>query len=1485
VAHHVDPNTITSAVEAINGTKDVIIPTGVSLVGAAADAIFSYALQKQYFRWESKTKERDARRALDGALHSAYQQFQSRFPAFSQSLFDETFLEGRARGILARCLSRADQPSASELATAYVDYLNLTGPTRAERKAEIEPAADFFLGRFIEGLRADPIFRELLDSQSLDKTAANTSLIAERLSSIEEEIRKTNDPRVSREDLLTSLADANQSLSTQSNAIAGVHIPRPEVDEILDWLLRADDDERVGVLLDQPGAGKTAVMRDVLEQLKDRQIPALALKADNVSGIKTYDDLLGLLYMECSIEDATRYLIEEEGSFVLLVDQIDALSFVLTRDQTALNIVLGRIESIRKMPGARVLFSCRTFDLKNDPLLSKITTDHSFTLQPLPEEGIKAVLATLENSDPTQLLASHRELLMSPLNLGIYMKVAQAGDDAERLEPYFDLQELYEALWRLRIDAAPSALLVGGGENDRPDVAIYKTVDAMIGQKSVSVPHSVLDNYRLSKLYLFSTGIIQEEGRNIRFIHHTFFDYAYARRFVAQGVSLCATVLEGPQGLFERSMVIQVLAYLRGTNQLRYIQELRCLVTAKDLKFHLLDHILSWLGAQTRTSILDEELTLAQTLLDNINTAPLLLYLIRENGKWFDRLHEAGTIERMLQSRNEHMATLASNFLSTLIQPSIPAQARTPEVLNLLTPYLNTSDNWDYRILQSLERMKDWSSEQAIDMACRLIKRGEIINAFNLGFHAMAVSNPAGGCRAVRAYLDVWLDHERKTAADEESAEAREQTMRRKYSFDGAATLPYGVDEIVMAAANNHPAELVEQLFPWLIEAVSSLKTTHHPHVFSSDNMFFMWWPDRTPEDSRDLDVLLQALLIALRKLDIEDPDTARAYIEQLSPIDNESVQLLIAYVYLADPERHAEDIAAFLLSDVRRLYLGVAQTSFYVSRRLAASAFPHLSPSRREALETAIHEFDISFWKEHSEYEGRTEIGFLLALPHDLLTSDGRSRLVTLKDKFPDYKLEEPHRVVMKKVESPIPAATINNMNDDDWLAAMRKYGDDTEHFNRYKPGMGGVSELSGDFADAVEKDPERFLKLSERFEPDISAHYVVSLILGLGRDSTPIELFFEAVRRFADSIPARYRGAVCQAIRSKAEKKVQIPDDILSMMEEWSFTESELTEQLPADEGTIPITDRSRVLDAYLACLYAITPPPMRRILDVLERASTDNTSAVRDIVLEWLLYVVESDHERSLAIFEQTLDGYAELLASPAAFEMIRYSRWKHFEKIRPFIELMMESTNDKVREEGAILACLSAFTHPEARDLVDRALAGDASLRKGAAAVYAHNAGNAELWAECEIGLRLLMNDEDEGVRLTIGSCFAYMRPEQVNRVRQFILDFLPSQSLREGASQLAAYVDKVAGYEQDLALRVAQVVLDTAEAAQNENNMPSSGRRFSHMLADKEFVRLPITVYMNAPDDKVRKEAMELFDRLLKMGSYEARQTLGHWDRR
>jgi hypothetical protein len=381
----------------------------------------------------------------------------------------------------------------------------------------------------------------------------------------------------------------------------------------------------------------------------------------------------------------------------------------------------------------------------------------------------------------------------------------------------------------------------------------------------------------------------------------------------------------------------------------------------------------------------------------------------------------------------------------------------------------------------------------------------------------------------------------------------------------------------------------------------------------------------------------------------------------------------------------------------------------------------PHLTAERRTVLEEIILNLKPAWELRHGRSFGITQLQFLKGIPRDLLSDAGQRKRTELEHKFPDFQLYRPQGVTGGWVGPPIAQPAQEKMSDEAWLGAMRKYDDASGWGERNRDLLkGGVIQLSRSFEEQVKKEPERFYKLAQRFDDTISLHYVSAAISGLADSEVPAKWVFDMTRRFADRLEGEFRRYICRALTKRAEDDV--PDDLLDLLSNWALGDPDPQEELwrtmadseQAYYGGDPYghginTNRGAAIKAVAHCAFKRKSPQYERIFVLLEEmAANDPSTAVRSCIVSMLGPLLNQDSERTLAIFEQAIADHPVLLSTMPVHRFLGWVYRKHFDQIRPYVETLLNHSEDSLRHEGARLACLAAFFHPEANDLTAQAL---------------------------------------------------------------------------------------------------------------------------------------------------------------------------------
>lgn len=1262
-------------------------------------------------------------------------------------------------------------------------------------------------------------------------------------------------PSQSSEEITRLFSESGTEFDLWDDQILGMQLEREETSQIVDWILHGDPKQCLGMLVDQAGSGKTVVMRHVRQHLIGAGVSVLAIKADALQNLVSRQGLSAWLKLREPVEDCVRQL-AEDTPVVVLIDQLDALSLSLSRDRTALDILLDTVARLRQIEHVRIVASCRIFDLRNDPRLSAMKVDREFRLQPLKHEQIRTVLDAA-GVDYERLLPAHKTLLAVPLHLAVYVKIL--GDSSPEMpEGFYSLQELYQALWQRHVSAAPESK----GRRD----ALYRLVDAMQSRQETRVPVAALDDFPTSASYLQSVGLIRQERGSWSFFHQTWLDYCHARRFVADGRSLGQEVLRSPQGLFERSQIVQVLAHLRGTNETSYLRELNALLFSEELRTHLRLLILGWLGSLRDPKV--SELAVARRLVNHDGFRAQFLSAIAGNEAWFDQLNR-DIVPALLNTNSEDLLNLVVRYLGTLIS------TRTKQVLSYLHPRLNSDAAWDTRIASCLANLSDWHDADAVEILCDLLSRERLNNYILID---VAKSSPHAACRALRVVLDREL-----------AKLFQGSSVENVFTWSHQLFESYPVKTTVEHVTEACPEYAIEHLLPWLVRASIALQDSGNTPTdrYASDSVFSWGWYGEHVYGGA---LFALAIVKALQCVAKSDPASFGVLSSALAQIESFSVQRVLAHAYLADPGTYAPEIHAYLIGDRRRLDLGDLEDTHYESCRLFSYAFGHGDLAHRRTLEALILNYELDWEKRTLGSRGITQLRFLKSVPVVLLSDTAQKRLREMERKFPGFEPHTPVGVTMGSVGPPIEQPAIERMSNEAWLGAMREYDDSTEWGKPREDILkGGTIELSRAFTERVKTEPDRFYRFALCLPSDISAYYVSAAITGLAESGAPACQLFDVVRQHASRISGEHKRAVIWAVQKRAKEGV--PDDILDLMEDWALhdpdPEREFWQmQAGTDRNTYYGGDphmhginsnRGAAVNALCHVALSHTPAKVERAFKLLERASADASTAVRSCIIEQLRHLLRHDAERAFAVFEDAIHGHAVLLRCGVIRDFLCHTYRTHFARVQPYIQAMQHDEDRKTREYGAVLACLAAFTHAEANLLAQQAMNGDEALRCGAARVYASNLQLPEREETCLKHLSLLIHDADASVREQAACCFDDIKQVRFRALKPFIREFMASPALLAGARQLIEYMKPVAMDDLELTLEVVSTL--TNAAGKNLADIQTAAS-----VLEADLVGLALAVYTHSDDETLKSLAMNRFEELLLLGSYAARLALQDYDR-
>lgn len=497
------------------------------------------------------------------------------------------------------------------------------------------------LANQVFNIKLDNIHKEVLDIKK------DTRDIVQKFNLLEQEEAP--------EELLLNIEAASVDLSGYENTFQGkIHLDRLETTEIYNWILNdlKDKESNIALLVGNAGYGKSVVLKDLFDLLKIKKIPALGIKVDKILNISSIKEIEAELNIIDGIIPTFRKISIDNELIVLLIDQIDALSQSLSSSRHAINSYDRLIKQLEVYPNVRIIISCRNYDLDYDPILRSYKGKKIFRLSLLEMQQVDFVLSTIGiNIDERQTRL--KEFLRIPLHLNLFCKVGLRKEFDESIT----LSKLYDAIWEEYITNGNSLELIK---------LLTNIANKMHDQQHIVVDKRLFDLEKSELNYLMHHELLKESTDNkIQFIHQTFFDYVYARTFISSGKDIADWLKNIHQGLFIRSQVKQIFAYLRDIDVRTYIQSLTKILTKDEYRFHLKLLLINDLGFYQNP--LEQEKKL---LSDHIIKQPFYFQLFWESvqsPKWFEFIISLKEFTNLLSSEKEDINRLISNLCIRII--------------------------------------------------------------------------------------------------------------------------------------------------------------------------------------------------------------------------------------------------------------------------------------------------------------------------------------------------------------------------------------------------------------------------------------------------------------------------------------------------------------------------------------------------------------------------------------------------------------------------------------------------------------------------------------------------------------------------------------------------------------------------------------------------------------------------------------------------
>lgn len=790
------------------------------------------------------------------------------------------------------------------------------------------------------------------------------------------------------------------------------------------------------------GGGKSCVLAQVIEEIGVRGIPCLVIRLDRLTEADHSAQAIGT---RRDLPDSPVITLGEFAGnrpSVLCIDQLDALSFVSARQQSAWGAFNELLDKASNYSNMRILFACRSFDLNQDAQLRTLVDDANqverIRVEALSDDAIRSAV-TASGIDATPLSPAQLQILSVPLHLYLFLAVPHPAK--------FDFTskgDLFDAFWRHKAKAVENRL---AGQDPSWTQATAALCEAMSERESLVAPDYVMDDCREVKEAMASEAVIYIQDSNVRFFHEAFFDYVFAKTFLRANSNLVQWLTSDEQHLFRRSQVRQVLAFLRDREPdgSRYLSTLKGLLGHAEVRFHIKKLVLDWLGALPDPT--REEWEIVEELTEQFDGHAWSV--VHNSVPWFDVLQDMGRWQSWLTADEQQVDRTV-----TLLRTPEVLGSRSAAVAMLVDPFRGQPDEWRNRLRWLAACGYGYTSPGMEDLVIQLIANGTLDDtspgiAINSDWWSIwyvpSTQQPAFIARVLGAWFDRQLDRAAELGGSDPFS-----------GSSGLTTYSQSSEHVVRECAARAPREFVRELFPRLLSFDKKVPQEQ------------VWAPDMLGRPVDQLRDGLAEAMVSLAKDDSAELDSITDA-ERLS--ESKWMATLVLCAWSANPDFYAERIVRFLLdSPDQRLNigydLGSGETDLFVavSRTAVAAASSVCSDRSFIALEEAILDFTPG-WEKESRQVGRTRLALLRALPPERIGQAARRQIQELERRFPEAPErgapQPPTRPRAERVGPPIPADGLRRMSDDQWLSAMVKYTSDWPTIRQGEM-IGGAVELS---------------------------------------------------------------------------------------------------------------------------------------------------------------------------------------------------------------------------------------------------------------------------------------------------------------------------------------------------------------------------------------------------------------------------------------
>ncbi len=1180
------------------------------------------------------------------------------------------------------------------------------------------------------------------------------------------------------------------------------------------------------------GYGKSTVVADVAESLQAAGWFVVVLRLDELGSVATTSRQLGEAAGWGSDSPAVLLAGVANGAPALLViDQLDAVSQYSGRSPEAFAAIEDLLGELSGVTNVRVVLVVRTVDLESDQRflrLARSAETARFGVDLLSETDVREKLGEAGLTEGTS--AATVELLRTPLHFAIYMQLPVAAQ--RQVAP--TIQSLYDRLTeKVRAGISRAGIVIDWNP------IINALLADMNANERLSAPESiVMFAEPLHLQQLESAGILRRDRGRLSFFHETYFDYLFARTFVASGASLMEFLINSGQHLFRRAQTRQVLEHMAGVDRSQFRRSVLELLKSGEVRPHLkqvVTQVLGQIEPQPKDWLSIDHLAWSDDV-----WAWRILSLLRRP-LWFDVVDEQGLWQSWLN--DEARVDLAFHELRII------ARERPTRVSELFTPFVGQSEAWRIR----LRIFTEWSlTPESVPLVCQLLERGDLDDAkgpiaVNSDFwsiiYDLESQDPAAAATVIGAYLRRGL----RRASEEGFADPFDSGHLPDHSPS---------DEVIAKTARGAPDAYLSEVLPFVI----AVAIAGHGEPSEDLQASARWRFRNFGSELGVADEIFTGVEHALCELGAKDADRFETHVRLVSEVEDADLRFLAcrALTRVGPADRAIE----WLLSDVRNLTLGWSNWPCGASAELVRRWSSECSDEAFSRLEAALCGFRF-----------RGELlpqGIRRYILMSSLDSGRRSGFVTeelrrLQRVFPTFTPDvgPTTRIEFESVTSPISDEAASRMTDEHWMRALRKYNGDHAGWDGMRR-VPGAYELATTLGRLAASDPDRFVRLAMHFDSSINVAAMDNILVATYAVVAPDEWSALCIR--AQDL---YGSSIASTICRLAEQSKQLSEEHALIV--CSFADDPDPETSfrpdPSEQSDLDAVSeldsrghtcvRGRVAHVLAAELFR-SGALLDLLLPTIKKLCGDPALEVRTAAAETVIAILNHDQQFAFVLAEELFTGATDVLGSRSGERLLRYLILRDQPRFEVHLRLALEYSAATEQAGGHVWAIARIL------DKLPQSVVSDVSAlpeisRRAAAEVLALNGkGGADL-------LLRLFNDPDSDTRKSASKAMRNLDELPPPVADALVSGFIASAAFPEHYAELIHGLEDAPQVDRRTAVEACRLALDLAGSQVGDI-------RTSQALLPRAVLPIVLGAYRTG-DDALRASCLDAIDVLAQNDAY------------